>query len=84
MTVEHPPDECLNTLDEIVDFNPDLLDRFRFTCSEEDREGTAILEAPSEAEALEQLPPSLRSDVDMMPVRQHTVHSIKALHRMVA
>ena len=82
--VEHTPDECLRTLDDIVGFNPELLDRFWFTCSEEDHEGTAILEAPSRVGALDQLPPSLRSEAGIMPVRQHTMHSIKALHRMVA
>jgi len=84
VVVEHTPDECLRTLDEIADYNPDLLGRFWFTCAEGAHEGTAILEASSEAEALEQIPPALRSDADVTPVRRYTMHSVKALHRMAA
>lgn len=84
VVVEHTPDECLRTMDELADNAPELLDEFWFAGAAGEHKGWAIVDADSEEDALEKLPPALRDGADVVPVRHYSMQSVKALHRMAA
>ena len=84
VVVEHTPDECLRTMDELAYHTPELLEQFWFGGIAGEHKGWVIVDTDSEQDALEKLPPALRENADVVPVRRYTAHSVRALHRMAA
>ena len=80
--VEHTPDECLRNHGRAGLPHPGIAGAVWFGGSAGEHKGWVIVDADSEQDALEKLPPALRENADntTCPCR-YTAHSVRALHR---
>ncbi|HXV46406.1 MAG TPA: hypothetical protein VD736_07020, partial [Nitrososphaera sp.] len=78
----HTNEECLNSLDQIVAHNKELLDRCYMACMAGNHTGWATVEAESENEARNMLPSSLRQNAKVVEVNKFTPEQIQSFHQM--
>jgi hypothetical protein len=80
----HTTEECLRALDEILVRGPGALAMYDFGCMSGDHTGYVIVEAGSEPEARENVPPFLRGKAYVVKVDKFTPEQIKSFHQMKA
>ena len=78
----HTKEECLRALDEIVDEDPELLEKYDFGCMAGDHTGYATVEARSETEAREMIPSFLRGKAKVVEVTKITPEQVRSFHQM--
>jgi hypothetical protein len=76
----HTPEQCLQALDDISAEGSDVLAKFEWGCMAGDHTGYALVQAGSEAEALNIVPASIRSEARAIKVVKFTPEQIKAFH----
>ncbi|MDD3043532.1 MAG: hypothetical protein PHW56_11490 [Methanosarcinaceae archaeon] len=78
----HTAEECLGALDDLLAMGgPAVLEQYHFGCMVGVHTGWAIVNAESEAKALEIVPDSLRSKARAIKVSKFTADQIKEAHR---
>ncbi|HII01805.1 TPA: hypothetical protein HA351_09220 [Methanosarcinaceae archaeon] len=77
----HTAEECLGALDELLEMGPAVLEQYHFGCLVGVHTGWAIVNAESEAGALEIVPGSLRSKARAVKLNKFTADQIKEAHR---
>ena len=78
--VSHTDSECIQGLNTIVEWGMHLLHHTWFGCAAGDHTGWLQLEADTEAEARNVLPPSMRSKARVVEVQKFTPAQIRDLH----
>lgn len=78
--VSHTPEECLRALDEMKDQGTDILSMFRWGCNSGDHRGWAFVEADSEMDARDMLPPSVREKAVVVEVVEFTEDQLREMH----
>ena len=78
----HTKEDCLEALDELKDTNPELLDKMEFGCMAGEHKGWARVEANSEIEAREMIPPVVRDKAHVIEVSKFTPEQITSFHHM--
>ncbi|APH38905.1 hypothetical protein [Methanohalophilus halophilus] len=76
----HTAEECLEALDETLALGSDILDQYYFGCRVDVHVGWAIVDAESEAEALGNVPVSLRDKARAVKVEKFTPEQIQKEH----
>lgn len=77
---KHRPEDCLRALDEIMDYDEELLDNFVWGCRSGEHTGWALVDAESESDVKDVLSPSLRDDAHIIEVGRFTPDQLKAEH----
>jgi len=80
----HTPQECLRALDEILAKGPGVLGRYEWGCMAGDHTGYAIVEARSESEVRESIPPFLGGKARVVKLNKFTAEQIQDFHRKSA
>lgn len=78
---KHKPEDCLDALDEIVAYDPKLMDKFLWGCKSGEHTGWAMLEGESEADIMNMLPESMRRDSRIIQVGHFTVAQLEEAHK---
>ena len=78
---KHTEAECLNVLD-ILEQNPQLLDRCYMACMSGNHTGWATVEADDESKARNMLPTDLRVNAKVTEVSKFTPEQIRSFHQM--
>lgn len=81
---KHTPEECLRALDEILAKGSDHLARVEWGCMAGDHTGYSIVEARSEADALEGVPAFLRGKARAVKLNKFTPEQIRSFHQKSA
>jgi len=76
----HTKEECLKSLDEMMEYKPKNLDKFQWGCSSGVHTGWAMTDANDETEARNILPPSMRAKARVTKVDIFTPEQIKSYH----
>jgi len=76
----HTPEECLRSLDAVVDETPKLLDKMQWGCGADVHKGWMFVTADDEAAARNMLPSSLREDANIVPIGKFTADQIRSYH----
>jgi hypothetical protein len=80
----HTPQECLRALDEILAKGPTALAGYEWGCMDGDHTGYSIVEAKSNAEAAETVPPFLRGKARVVKLNRFTPEQIREFHKKSA
>ena len=75
----HSKEECLKSLDEMMD-KPKNLDKFYWGCSSGNHTGWGFFEANTEEEARNMLPPTMQKEARIIKVDMFSPEQIKAFH----
>jgi hypothetical protein len=78
----HTAEEYLEALDETLALGSDILDQYYFGCQVDVHVGWAIVDAESEAEALGNVPASLRDKARAVQVEKFTPEQIQKEHEV--
>jgi hypothetical protein len=78
---KHTPEDCLASLDEIMAYDPKLLDQFLWGCKSGEHTGWAMFEGESEEDIKNMLPESMKKDARIIPVAHFTPAQIEAAHK---
>lgn len=81
VTTTHTPEQCLQALDEMAAKNKKLLGTMQWGCNSGDHTGYAFVQAPSEEQALAQLPQTNRAGAKAVMVTKFTPEQLAAIHR---
>lgn len=81
IVTSHTPEECLRSLDAIVEETPKLLDGMQWGCAAGVHSGWLFVTAGDEAGARTMLPSSMRTDAKVVPVGKFTVEQIRSYHK---
>lgn len=77
----HTPEQCLKVLDEVKDQGGDkALAKYDWGCMAGDHTGYRMVTAASEADALNSLPPSMRSTAKAVKLNKFTSAQIQSFH----
>jgi hypothetical protein len=76
----HTASECLEALDEILSYNPRLLNMFWFGCAGGDHTARATIEGTNEQEVREMIPLNQRKNMYVVKVEKYSPEHIRALH----
>ena len=76
----HTKEECLKALDQMMEYNPKKLDKFYWGCSSGIHTGWAMMDADTEKEARDMLPPSMREKARITKVDIFTPQQIRSWH----
>lgn len=80
--VPHTPESCLKALDETRAMGIEKLDRYDWGCTAGDHTAYLIVDAKSEADALNTwVPPSERNDAKIVKLNKFTVDQIESFHK---
>ncbi len=77
----HTKEECLQALDGALARGPRFLAQFDWGCMAGDHTAWATVEAKSEAEAREMVPPIVRGKARIVPVSKFTPEQIQSFHK---
>lgn len=78
----HTPEECLAALDGVAAAGKDDLNNWYWGCMVGDHTGYEIVKAASEADALKNVPESLRTKARAMKLNKFTAEQIASMHEM--
>jgi len=76
----HTKEECLRALDELVEEDPQLLDKYEFGCMAGEHTGYATVEAASEADAEKLVPEFLRGKAKIVELTKFTPEQVRSFH----
>ena len=76
----HTPEQCVASLDEVAEKNPELLNKFDWGCKAGDHTGYVTIEKNSESEARDVLPSRLRDSSEVVKLNKFTMEDIKSFH----
>ena len=76
----HTKEECLRALDEIVESDPQLLERYEFGCMAGDHRGWVVVDAQDEREARDYVPLFLRPKSSVVPLNKFTPAQVRSFH----
>jgi hypothetical protein len=77
----HTDADCLEALDEIHAKDPNFLEKFHWGCMSGVHNGWAIVEAESESEVLDMIPPSRRDKSRVTKVNKISPEQLAAAHQ---
>jgi len=77
----HSKEECLRAMDEVRDMGPDVLEQWSWGCKYGDHTGYAMVDADSESEAREYVPPSMRDRAKMHKLDKLTPEQVESFHQ---
>lgn len=77
----HTDAECLNALDELAERAPKLLAQCNLGCMSGIHTGWALIEAGTELEAREMVPPFLRNKARAIKVDTFTPEQVRSFHQ---
>ena len=77
----HTPEECTNTLNEVLAQDPKALDKIVWGCGKGVHTGWAYVDAKSKEDALAMIPESGRKSAKATEVSKFTPEQIKAAHK---
>lgn len=78
---KHDPENCLDALDEIMAYDPKLMDQFSWGCRSGEHTGWATFEGESEADIKNMLPESMGRDSRIIPVEHFTAAQLEEAHK---
>ncbi|MBI2842605.1 MAG: hypothetical protein HYX78_04320 [Armatimonadetes bacterium] len=78
----HTKEECLKALDEVVEKEPELLDKYEFACMSGEHTGWVTVEANDTEEAKRKVPEFIRGKARVIPVEKLTREQIESFHKM--
>jgi hypothetical protein len=78
--LSHSSNECLNALDQILNYNPRLLNSFWFGCSSGDHTARAALEGRNEQEVREMIPSNQWDKLNIIKVEKYSPEHIHTMH----
>ena len=81
IVTSHTPEECLLSLDAVVDETPKLLDEVEWGCAAGVHKGWLFVNAVDEAGARKMLPSSMREEAKITPVGKFTADQIRSYHK---
>lgn len=81
LEVSHTEEDCLRALDQIVVYSTQILNHISYGCVAGVHTGWVNVEADSESEARNVLPPTQRRKARVVEVQKFTPEQIKALHK---
>jgi len=81
LELSHTDRECLHTLDTIVAYGLHIMNYTWFGCMAGVHTGWINIEASSEAEARQTLPPSIRPLAHVVEVQKFTPEQVKGFHK---
>jgi hypothetical protein len=79
----HTPDQCLQSLDDVIAMGPTEIERYDFGCAVGDHSNHVCfcsVEAANEAAVRDMLPPSIRAVARVTEVGKFTVEQVKSFH----
>ncbi len=79
--ISHPAPECLRALDMIVSLGMHILHHTWWGCEVGVHTGWLDIEADSEQDALNVVPPPVRKDTRIVEVRRYTPNQVRAYHQ---
>ncbi|MCX6641729.1 MAG: hypothetical protein NTW14_14785 [bacterium] len=79
--VTHTPEQCLATLDEVKATGADKLAKWEWGCMAGNHMGYLIISAKTEADALNWVPASERSQAKVLKLNKFTVDQIAEFHK---
>jgi len=78
---QHTKEECLTALDELADRSPRLLDSCYLSCMSGEHKNYCFVEAGSDSEVQEMIPPTLRERSRYIKVDRFTPEQIRSFHQ---
>lgn len=76
----HTPEECLKSLDTVLDRSPQLLDKFEWGCNTGEHIGWAFIEGNSETDVRNMVPPPLLDKTRIVEVSKYSADEIRSFH----
>ena len=74
-------EECLKALDQIIEKDPNMLDKYEFGCMSGDHTGYATVEASSEQEACQMVPTFLQDKAKVVELTKFTQEQVRSFHQ---
>lgn len=78
---KHTPESCLEALDEIMAYDPKLMDQLVWGCRSGEHTGWATFEGESESEIANMFPEGMRKDSRIIPVEHFTAEQLEEAHK---
>ncbi len=77
----HTKEECLHTLDEVLQKGPAVLHQFQFGCAAGDHTAYAIVDTKTDKDAWNMVPESVRQKAHVQSVSEITPDQIRSYHQ---
>jgi hypothetical protein len=78
--LQHNPDECSGLLNDMLEYNEDLLEMFLWGCKDGVHVGWALVEAEDPEDIREVLPPSAKDKARVIEVTRLTPEEMRRQH----
>ncbi|MEN6371568.1 MAG: hypothetical protein ABFD64_06085 [Armatimonadota bacterium] len=77
----HTKEECVQSLDELKNKEPEILDKMEFGCMSGVHTGWATVDAANESEVRNMIPSDLRDKARVVEVSKFTPEQIESFHK---
>jgi hypothetical protein len=82
--LRHTAENCSQILDEMMDYDDELLDMFTWGCKSGEHIGWALVKADNKEEVGEMLPPAIRDMAHIVEVNRFNAEEMRRQHEQVS
>lgn len=82
--LRHTAENCSHILDEMMDYDDELIDMFTWRCKSGEHTGWALVEADNKEEVQEMLPPAIGDMAHIIEINRFNAEEMRRQHEQVS